>query len=127
MRSEVVNSTSTEIAKWESRSGTRDGTRDATQEWKKPLETVGKVKAGPNKISVRNGLAKDKTIFSEQSSPAIFEMDNVELIELKKSSETIQCLLCLKHVFKVQLDVNVENQYDPIKVRWTGFEKHSRH
>ena len=39
-------------------------------------------------------------IFSEESSRAIFEMGHVELIELKKTSETTQCPSCLKHVFE---------------------------
>ena len=37
-------------------------------------------------------------IFSEVSSRAIFEMDNVELIELRKTS--IQCPSCLHHVLE---------------------------
>ena len=55
---------------------------------------VNKVKVGSNKISIRNDLAKDGMIFSEESSRAIFDMGNVELI-----LETTQCSSCLKHVF----------------------------
>ena len=52
---------------------------------------INRVKTGSNKISIRNDSAKNKIIFSEESSRAFFEMGNVELIELKKTSETIQC------------------------------------
>ena len=38
--------------------------------------------------------------FSEESSRAIYEMGNVELIELKQTPETTQCLSCLKQVFE---------------------------
>ena len=37
-------------------------------------------------------------VFSKESSRAVFEMGNVELIELKKSS--IQCPSCLQRVFE---------------------------
>ena len=37
-------------------------------------------------------------VFSKESSRALFEMGNVELIELKKSS--IQCPSCIHHVFE---------------------------
>ena len=37
-------------------------------------------------------------VFSKESSCAIFEMGNVELIELKKSS--IQCPSCFHYVFE---------------------------
>ena len=45
-------------------------------------------------------FAKDKMVFSEESSRAIFEVVNVELIELKKTSGTFQCPSCLKGVFE---------------------------
>ena len=37
-------------------------------------------------------------IFSEESSRAIYEMGNMELIELRQTSATIQCPSCPKHV-----------------------------
>ena len=101
--------------------------QDAILQDEANTQEINKVKAGPNKISIRNDSAKDKMICSEESSRPIFEMGNVELIELKKTSETIQCASCLKYDLRVRLDVNVENCYDPIKVRWTGSEKHSKH
>ena len=39
-------------------------------------------------------------IFSEESSRAINEVGNMELVELRQTSATIQCLPCLKHVPK---------------------------
>ena len=51
---------------------------------------VNKVKAGSNKISVRNDLAKDGMIFREESSRAIYEVGSMELIELRQTSETAQ-------------------------------------
>ena len=39
-------------------------------------------------------------ISSEESSCAIYEMGNVELIEWKQTSETTQCLSCLKHALE---------------------------
>ena len=63
-------------------------------------QQVNRVKAESNKISIRNDLAKDGMIFSEESSRAIYEMGNVDLIELKQTSETAQCPSCLKHVFE---------------------------
>ena len=37
-------------------------------------------------------------IFSEESSRAIYERSNMELMELRQTSATIECLSCLKHV-----------------------------
>ena len=75
-------------------------TQDAILQDKANTQEINRVKAGSNKISMRNDLAKGNMIFSEESSRAIFEVGNVELIELKKTSETIQCLSCLKCVFE---------------------------
>ena len=41
---------------------------------------------------------KSKMIFSEESSRAIYEMGNMELIEQRQTSATVQCLSSLKHV-----------------------------
>ena len=46
----------------------------------------------------REDLAKEKIVFSQESSRAIFEMGNVEVIELKTS--LIQCPSCLQYVFR---------------------------
>ena len=56
------------------------------------------VTTGSNKICVREDLAKEKMVFNQESSQAIFEMGNVELIELKTSK--IQCPSCLHYFFK---------------------------
>ena len=55
-------------------------------------KVVERIRSRSNKICVREDLAKEKMMFSEESSQAIFEMGNVELIELKTSR--IQCPSC---------------------------------
>ena len=60
---------------------------------------IERIKIGcPNKICIREDLAKEKMVFGGVSSHAIFELGNVELFELKKSS--IQCPLCIHYVLK---------------------------
>ena len=51
-----------------------------------------------NKICIPKDLAKEKMVFSEETSHAISEMSNVELTELKNSS--IQCPSCSHYVFE---------------------------
>ena len=46
------------------------------------------------KICFRENLANEKMVFSQESSQSIFEMDNVELIEVKTSR--IQCQSCVR-------------------------------
>ena len=46
---------------------------------------------------IRNDLSKGKMIFSEESSRAVYEMGNMEVMS-KQTSATIQCPSCLKHV-----------------------------
>ena len=55
---------------------------------------------GPVTTSIRSELSKNNMIFSEESSRAIYEMGNMELIELRQTSATMQCLSCLKRVPK---------------------------
>ena len=74
--------------------------QDAILQDEANMQEINRVKARSNKISIRDDLAKDKMIFSDESSRAVFEMGNVERIELKQTSETIQCLSCLKFVFE---------------------------
>ena len=57
-------------------------------------EAIERIKLGLNKICFREDL---KMVPSQESSHAIFEMGNVELIELKTSM--IQCPSCLHYVF----------------------------
>ena len=53
---------------------------------------IERVNFGLNKICIREDQAKDKMVFSEESSRAIFEMGNVELIELKKSIDSMSIM-----------------------------------
>ena len=55
-------------------------------------QQVNRVKAGSNKISIRNDSAKEGMIFSGESSSAIYEIGSVELIELKKPRRQL-CVL----------------------------------
>ena len=50
---------------------------------------------GSNEICIREDLEKDNMMFSQESSQAVFEMGNVELIELKTSR--IQCPSTLRY------------------------------
>ena len=49
-------------------------------------------------MCIRSELAKKNMMFSQESCQAIIQMDNVELIELKKSR--VRCPSCLHHVFE---------------------------
>ena len=111
-------------ATWESRAGVRYDTKHATEVERATRQLVlptseaeaetqltvkeeltdtntkeiGRINNGSNKTCSREDLAKEKMVFSRESSQAIFKMDDVELIELKKS--TIQCPSCLHYVFE---------------------------
>ena len=110
-------------ATWESRAVVRDDTKHATEgratkqlvlptseakddtllTVKEELidtntEDIERIKIGSNKVCIREDLAKEKMVFSKESSQAIFEMGNVELMELKKTS--IQWPSCLHYVFE---------------------------
>ena len=52
----------------------------------KNTEVSERIKNDSNNICIREDLTKENMMFSQQSSQAIFEMGNVEHIELKKSS-----------------------------------------
>ena len=69
-----------------------------SQTMKRILKEVELVKIGWNKNCIREHLAKEKMVFSKESSRAIFEMGNVELIDLKKSP--IQCTSCFTTFLK---------------------------
>ena len=49
-------------------------------------------------LSWRLEEKKSDMIFSEESSHVIYKMGNLELIELRQTSATLQCPSCLKHV-----------------------------
>ena len=61
-------------------------------------KAIERIKIGSKTICIREDLAKEKMVFSQESCQAIFEMGNVELIELKTSM--LQCPSCSHHVFK---------------------------
>ena len=61
-------------------------------------KVIERIKVGSKKICTREDLAKEEMVFSQESSQAIFEMGNVELIELQTSM--IQCPSCLHYVFQ---------------------------
>ena len=46
-------------------------------------KAIERIKIRSHKICIREDLAKEKMVFSQESSQAIFELGNVELIELK--------------------------------------------
>ena len=46
-------------------------------------KVIERIESGSHKICIREDLAKEKMMFSQESSQAMFEMGNVELIELK--------------------------------------------
>ena len=79
---------------------------------------------GSNKISVRNGLAKDGMKFGEESSRTVQEMGNVELIEWKQTSETTQCPFAWNTYLRVWPWASC---CDPIKLPWTDSKQHSKH
>ena len=61
-------------------------------------EKLEKLKNGSSSQSIRDDLKKDDLIFSVASSRVVFEIGNVELFELRKTTDTIQCHSCLRHV-----------------------------
>ena len=55
-------------------------------------KAIERIKIGSNQKCIREDLSKEKMVFSQESSQAIFEAGNVELIELKTS--LIRCPSC---------------------------------
>ena len=99
-------------ATWESEAGVRDDTKNATdvEIWcdssitkmdvdahlseqevitdafsnnEANTQEIERVKMGLNNICIREDLATEKMVFSQESSRAVLEMGNVELIELR--------------------------------------------
>ena len=81
-------------------------------------EKLEKFQMGSCAKSIRNYLSKGKMIFSEESSRAVYEMGNMELIELRQTSTTIQCLSCLKHVPQGLNTCQCGVWLRPNKARW---------
>ena len=96
MRDETKNATEVEVA-----TGNSERTVSKVGRWHSSQWTGSRHRCTLEKRSeysrirksknwcIYEDLAKDKMMFSEVSTRAIFEMGNVELIELKKSS--VQC------------------------------------
>ena len=78
-------------------------------------------KAGSNKISIRNDLAKDGMVFSEESSRA-------KRWDARRGADRDETNLGNYSMsFLPEARINVASCYDPIKVRWTESEQHSKH
>ena len=56
-------------------------------------KVIERIKIGSDNICIREDLAKEKVVFDHESRQALFEMGNVELIELM--TLRIQCPSCL--------------------------------
>ena len=63
-------------------------------------EKLEKLKSESCTKSIRDDLSNGTMIFSEESRRTVYEMGNVQLIELKQTSATFQCSSCLKHVLE---------------------------
>ena len=61
-------------------------------------EKLEKLESGSCSMSIRDDLIEDNMIFSEESSRVIYEMGNMELFELRQTTDTIQCHSCLRHI-----------------------------
>ena len=61
-------------------------------------KAIERIKIASNKICIREDLAKENMMFSQEYSQVIFGMGNVELFELKTSR--IQFPSCLHYVFR---------------------------
>ena len=92
-------------------------------------EKLEKFGIGSCTKSIRNGSKKKgDMIFNEESSRAIFEMGNVELIKLRQTSATIQCPSCLEHVPEgLNMCQCVVWFRHPIKLRWTESVQQLQH
>ena len=66
---------------------------DAFSDNEAKTQEIERVKIGSNKICTREDPAKEKMVFSQESSRAVLEVGSVELIE-------DQCPSCLHFVFQ---------------------------
>ena len=95
------------------------------EKMKEVNEKLEKFLMGSGTKSIRNHLSKGNMIFSEESSRAIHEIGNMELIELRQTTATcsVSCLAWSTY----QRDwtcVNAASGFDTIKVRWTESAQH---
>ena len=65
---------------------------------KETNKNLEKLRIGSCTKSICNDLSKGNMILSEESSRAVFEMGNMDLVELRQTSATMQCPSCPKHV-----------------------------
>ena len=63
-------------------------------------EELEKLRIGSCTKSIRDDSSNGTMIFSDETRRAIYEMSNMELIELKQTSATVQCSSCLKRVLE---------------------------
>ena len=68
------------------------------EQMKEVSEKLEKLKSESCSQSIRDGLKKEEIIFSEESCRMIFEMGNLELFELRQTTDAVQCHSCLKYV-----------------------------
>ena len=61
-------------------------------------EKLEKLKSGSCSKSIRDDLKDDNLTCGEKSSRGIYEMGNMELIELRRTTDIVQCHSCLSHV-----------------------------
>ena len=83
---------------WDTHLGDKKVSTNAFLHDEANTQAIELVKIGSNNTCIREDLAKEKMVFSHESSQAISEMGNVELSELKTSM--IQSPSCLHHFFK---------------------------
>ena len=67
-------------------------------EMKETNKKLEELRIGSCTKSICDELSKGNMIFSEESSHAIYEMGNMEWVELRQTSVTLQCPSCLKHL-----------------------------
>ena len=75
----------------------------------KEVSTNALVKS--NKFCIREDLAKEKMVFSQESSQAVFETDTLGLIEVKTTM--IQCPSCLHYVLKRDNSLTMQEAHRP--------------
>ena len=62
------------------------------------MKKLEQLRIGSCTKSIRNDLSRSNMIFSDESRRAVYEMGNLEVIELRQTLATVRCPSCLKHV-----------------------------
>ena len=78
-------------------------------------KVIERIKICSNKTCTRQDLAKEKVVFSQESSQAIFEMGSVELIELKNSEFNARRVYT--EISKEQFFAHAASSSDPTRTR----------